>query len=40
MEDTFRKEKTFMAEYEGMHPLPTLTYDNKIALYHGGREFQ
>ena len=41
IEDTFRKEKTFMAEYEGMHPtLPTLTYDNKITLYHGGREFR
>jgi cyclase len=41
MEDTFRKEKTFMAEYDGMHPaLPTLTYDNKITLYHGGREFR
>ena len=41
IEDTFRKEKTFMAEYEGMHPaLPTLTYDNKVTLYHGGREFR
>jgi cyclase len=41
IEDTFRKEKTFMAEYEGMHPaLPTLSYDNKITLYHGGREFR
>jgi cyclase len=41
IEDTFRKEKTFMAEYEGMHPaLPTLTYDNRITLYHGGREFR
>jgi cyclase len=41
MEDTFRKEKAFMAEYEGMHPaLPTLTYDNKVTLYHGGREFR
>jgi len=41
IEDTFRKEKTFMAEYEEMHPaLPTLTYDNKITLYHGGREFR
>jgi cyclase len=41
IEDTFRKEKAFMAEYEGMHPaLPTLTYDNKVTLYHGGREFQ
>jgi cyclase len=41
IEDTFRKEKAFMAEYEGMHPvLPTLTYDNKITLYHGGREFR
>ena len=41
IEDTFRKEKAFMAEYEGMHPaLPTLTYDDKITLYHGGREFR
>ena len=41
IEDTFRKEKTFMAEYEGMHPaLPTLTYDKKVTLYHGGREFR
>jgi cyclase len=41
IEDTFRKEKAFMAEYEGMHPaLPTLTYDNKVTLYHGGREFR
>jgi cyclase len=41
IEDAFRKEKTFMAEYDGMHPvLPTLTYDNKITLYHGGREFR
>jgi glyoxylase-like metal-dependent hydrolase (beta-lactamase superfamily II) len=41
IEDTFGKEKTFMAEYEGMHPaLPTLTYDNRITLYHGGREFR
>ena len=41
IEDTFRKEKTFMAEYEGMHPaLPTLSYDNKVTLYHGGREFR
>lgn len=41
IEDTFRKEKAFMAEYQGMHPtLPTLTYDNKVTLYHGGREFR
>lgn len=41
IEDTLRQEKAFMAEYDSMHPvLPTLAYDDKLTLYHGGREFR
>jgi Metallo-beta-lactamase superfamily len=41
IEDVLRKEKVFMTEYESMHPaLPTLTYDKKLTLYQGGREFR
>jgi glyoxylase-like metal-dependent hydrolase (beta-lactamase superfamily II) len=34
-------QKDFMAEYSAMHPvLPTLTFDQQLTLYHGGREFR
>jgi len=30
-----------MTEYRAMHPvLPTLAYDDRLTLYHGGREFR
>jgi cyclase len=41
IEETLLREKVFMAEYDSMHPvLPTLAYDGKLTLYHGGREFR
>jgi cyclase len=41
IEDQQRGEKEFFKEYDTMHPvLPTLTFDNSLTLYHGGREFR
>ena len=36
-----QQEDSFLAEYKSAHPkLPTLTFDDTLTLYHGGREFQ
>jgi glyoxylase-like metal-dependent hydrolase (beta-lactamase superfamily II) len=41
LQDQLRMEHDFMSEYRAMHPvLPTLTYGDKLTLYHGGREFR
>jgi cyclase len=39
--DQQRLSRNFMSEYRSMHPvLPTLTYGDKLTLYHGRREFR
>jgi cyclase len=39
--DDLRAERNFLTEYQGLHPvLPTLTFDNTLTLFHGGREFR
>jgi cyclase len=36
-----REQDEFLAEYRKMHVnLPTVTFDNELALYHEGREFR
>jgi cyclase len=41
IEGALRVEQKFMVEYKAMHPtLPNLTFDNKLTLFHGGREFR
>jgi glyoxylase-like metal-dependent hydrolase (beta-lactamase superfamily II) len=41
LQDQRRVSNDFMTEYRSMHPvLPTLTYGDKLTLYHGGREFR
>src|SRR5579863_4597112 len=41
LQDQLRMEHDFMSEYRAMHPvLPTLTYGDKLTLYHGGRKFR
>ena len=41
IEDTLRADQNFLTEYNGMHPvLPTLTFDQKLTLFRGGREIR
>jgi cyclase len=41
IEDTRQAEQRFMTEYRGMQPvLPTLTFADRLTLFHGGREFR
>jgi cyclase len=39
--ETRAAERAFMSEYRSMHPvLPTLTFEDRLTLFHGGREFR
>jgi cyclase len=41
IEGTLRVEQKFMVEYKAMHPaLPNLTFNNKLTLFDGNREFR
>jgi glyoxylase-like metal-dependent hydrolase (beta-lactamase superfamily II) len=41
LQEQQRLGRDFMSEYRSMHPvLPTLTYGDKLTLFHGGREFR
>jgi cyclase len=38
--DSLQADQNFLAEYKHLQPaLPTLTFDRKLTLYHGGRVF-
>jgi cyclase len=39
--DTLQAEQNFLTEYKHLQPaLPTLTFEHKLTLYHGGRVFE
>jgi len=41
IEDDLQVQQGYLAEFKAIHwTPPTLTYDNHLTLYHGGREFQ
>lgn len=41
LQEQQRVSRDFMSEYRSLHPvLPTLAYNDKLTLYHGGREFR
>jgi cyclase len=41
MQQKLSEQAPFVAELAGAHPtLPTLTYDHRLTIFHGGREFR